>query len=81
MFDVSVAAVMCGPRKEALRAVGNRALASVLGDGSRKEAEIALQAVALNTNPVHDVVILAVREKFGLGTRTTVASARDADLD
>ena len=72
---------MCVPRKEALRAVGNRALASVLGDGSREEAEIALQAVAFNKIPVYDVVILAVCEKFGLGARTTIASAGDADLD
>ena len=75
-----------GARKEALRAVGIRALASLLGDeGSRAEAEIALHAVETRKIPVHRVLILAVCAKFGLGAGAAgaaVASAGDTiDLD
>ena len=72
-----------GARKQALRAVGIRALASLLGDdGSRAEAEIALRAVETRKIPVHRVVILAVCAKFGLGAGAAVASAGDTiDLD
>ena len=43
----------------------------MLGEGSREDAEVALNAIEVRTIPVNSVVILAVRDKFGLSSGGT----------
>ena len=56
-----------------MRAVGIRALASLLVHGSREDAEVTLHAVESRNIPVQRVMILAVCDKFGLDVGDAIA--------